>query len=207
MKIVVFGANGRVGNKVCELAKKQGHTVFEVEKDTDTENIGDVDVAIDFSTPSATASVCDFCKKRNVPLVTGVTGRNEIQQAVLDDLKNCVAVTEKSNFSTGIAMLTEICKILSKLNWDCSVVETHRKHKADSPSGTAKQLAATITQNGTRDVSVHSLRCGSNFGKHEVVFATDGESITVTHQAENVSIFALGALREAEILTKQKRRG
>lgn len=76
--------------------------------------------------------------------------------------------------------------------------------KADCPSGTAKLLACDIMQNGTRIVRVHSLRCGSNFGKHQVVFATDGESITVTHQAENVEIFALGAVHKAEEMLQNK---
>lgn len=204
MKIAVFGSNGRVGKRVCALAKKQGHSVWEVEKDTNTENLDKVDVVIDFATPAATACVCKFCKRQNAPLITGVTGRNAEQQAALEELKERVTILESSNFSTGIAKLTEICRLLSALNWDCEIVETHRKGKTDSPSGTARMLATAISQNGTREVCVHSLRCGSNFGKHEVVFATEGESITVTHQAENTDIFALGALREAEKLVKTK---
>lgn len=202
MKIAVFGAKGRVGQRVCEIAKKRGHAVFEVEKQKKLSADKQVDVVIDFSTPEATAEICEFCKLHRCHLVSGVTGRDEAEKQLLDELKTHVKVVESANFSKGVKYLTQICKLLAALNWDCDVVETHRKQKKDSPSGTAKQLACVVAQNGTPEVVVHSIRSGSNFGKHEVVFATEGESITVTHQAENTDIFALGAIETAEFVCK-----
>ena len=204
MKIAVFGAQGRVGKIVCALAKQRGHEVAEIERDTNLQTVGEVDVAIDFSVAEATSDVCEFCKSKRCALVTGVTGRNESQQQLVEGLKSVCKVCESSNFSNGIAAMQEICKILAKLNWDCEIVETHRKGKRDCPSGTAKDLATTVVTNGTRTVQIHALRCGSNFGKHEVVFATQGESITVVHQAENCEIFARGALDVAEKIAKKQ---
>lgn len=229
MKIVVFGAKGRVGSAVVKLAKLRGYEV--TEKDIDNlgncatacakettnaaktrnsrkcaENIADssdenaVDVAIDFSTPQATAEVCEFCMRHRCPLVTGVTGRNEYEQKILDELKSEVKVCESSNFSRGVEYMHKICALLAHLGWDCEIVELHRKNKRDAPGGTAKDLAATIAQNGTRIVTVHSLRAGESTGIHAVIFASNGESITVTHRAENVEIFARGALETAEKL-------
>lgn len=204
MKIVIFGADGRVGKAVCALARQRNHEVVEIEKSTDTENISDVDVAIDFSVAQATQQVCEFCESRHCALVTGVTGRNEQEQQFVDRLKDICPVVESSNFSKGIEATRQVCKTLAQLGWDCEIVETHRKGKKDSPSGTAKDLATTIVANGTRIVQIHALRCGSNFGKHQIVFATQGESITVTHQAENCEIFARGALDTAEKLVKHR---
>lgn len=204
MKLAVFGAKGRVGKSVCKIAKERKHTVVSIEKGDDLCATEQVDIVVDFSTAEATRQVCDFCRKMRCPLVTGVTGRNENQQRLLDELKNSIEVCESANFSIGIDAMRKVCKVLARLGWDCEIVETHRKQKADCPSGTAKLLACDIMQNGTRIVHVHSLRCGSNFGKHQVVFATDGESITVTHQAENVEIFALGAVRKAEEMLQNK---
>lgn len=200
MKIAVFGAQGRVGSKVCEIARTRGHEVFEVEKDTDATQATDIDIAIDFSVAEATQKVCEFCKDHHCPLVSGVTGRNEQQQRILDEARRFVAVKESANFSIGIAAVREICRTLAKLEWDCEIVEIHRKGKRDCPSGTAKQLACEIAQNGTRKVTVHSVRAGSNFGTHEIIFAAEGESLTVTHRAENVGIFAFGAIKCAEEL-------
>ena len=209
MNIAVFGANGRVGSKVVEIAEQRGHTVFPIDKLLTTTNYSNaqVDVVIDFSTADATADVCEFCKLRRCPLVSGVTGRNEEQLQQIEQLKTELPVVCKANFSIGVDMLHRICEVVAKelADWDCEIVEIHRRGKLDAPSGTAKSLAATVArQKSFKKVTVHSLRCGSNFGKHEVVFATNGESLTLTHQAENVEIFAKGAVIEAEQLIKQK---
>ena len=221
MVIAVFGAKGRVGARVSALAKERGHTVWELDKKTgarrnEKEFVSDekihkneksetinenVDVVIDFSVAEATKEVCEFCKAHRCPLVTGTTGRTPEQQTMIEDLKKVVKVTEKANFSKGYQLMEKICQLLAPLNWDCDVVETHRKGKADCPSGTAKQLYKKLLMGGTRTVCVHSLRSGSNFGRHEIVFGTNGESITIVHQAENVDIFARGALEEAEAMT------
>lgn len=124
---------------------------------------------------------------------------------MLEETKKIVPVQESANFSVGMQQMYAVCRILAKLGWDTEIVETHRKGKLDSPSGTAKQLATEITQNGTRDVTIHSLRAGSNFGTHEVIFATVGESLTITHRAENVQIFALGAVKCAEELMQRNK--
>lgn len=198
MKIAVFGSGGRIGRRVCVLARERGHLVLPFEAaDVKEER---ADVVIDFSLPQATEEVCRYCLLHRCPLVSGVTGRTLQQQKLVEDLSESVPVQAKSNFSRGIAAMRQVCRLLASLNWDCEIVETHRKGKQDAPSGTAKTLGCDVMRNGTRKVTFHSLRCGSNLGRHEVVFATQGESITVIHQAENADIFALGAILCAEEL-------
>ena len=204
MNVAVFGAKGRVGSKVVELAEKRGHTVYPIDVN-DTPTIDSIDAVIDFSTAEATKDVCDFCTRYNAPLVSGVTGRNEEQEMLVMQLSAELPVVCKSNFSLGVNELQRICEIVAKAlaDWDCEIVETHRKGKLDAPSGTAKTLATAVAkQKSFKKVTIHSLRCGSNFGRHEVIFATNGESLTITHQAEGVEIFALGAIREAENLKR-----
>lgn len=211
MNIAVFGAKGRVGSKVVEIAEKRGHKVYTIDIKNDAKSTKNsntyarIDVTIDFSVAAATKELCDFCRLHNCPLVSGVTGRNEQQEKEIEQLSNELPVVCKSNFSFGVGMLHRICELVAKElpNWDCEIVEIHRRGKLDAPSGTAKSLAATVAQQKSfKKVTIHSLRCGSNFGKHEIVFATNGESLTLTHQAENVEIFALGAVLEAEKLIK-----
>ena len=216
MNIAVFGAHGRVGSKVVEIAEQRGHTVIAIDtKDQATASNGDVsaltdisvkqtntiDAVIDFSTAAATEDVCAFCRTHRCALISGVTGRNTEQQMLIDQLSAELPVVRKSNFSVGVNMLHKICEIVARElpNWDVEIVETHRRGKLDAPSGTAKSLASTIAQQKSfKRATLHSLRVGSNFGKHEVIFATNGESLTLTHQAENVDIFALGAIIECE---------
>ena len=219
MNIAVFGAQGRVGSKVVEIAKNRGHNVIPIdtkEQNNDKINckntnnlktVSTIDAVIDFSIAVATQDVCEYCKAHNCALISGVTGRSEEQQRIIDDMSTKLPVVCKSNFSVGIDMLHMICEIVARelSDWDCEIVEIHRRGKIDAPSGTAKSLASTIArQRNFKKVTTHALRCGSNFGRHEVVFATNGESLTLTHQAENVDIFALGAVLEAEKLVKKQ---
>ena len=207
MKIAVFGAKGRVGSKVVKIAEQRGHTVVPI--DVEIAHLGedfcDFDAVIDFSVASATRDVCEFCTKHHCALISGVTGRNDEQQQLIDTLAKDVPIVCKSNFSIGVNMLHRLCEIVARElpEWDCEIVETHRRGKLDSPSGTAKSLATTIAkQKNFKRVTTHALRLGSNFGRHEVVFATNGESLTLTHQAETVDIFALGAILECEKIAK-----
>ena len=207
MNIAVFGAKGRVGKRVAEIAAERTHNVWLLDKNYSENATEKIDAAIDFATAEATDEVVEFCKQKKCPLVLGTTGLNEAQQRKVDELKQSVAVIQKANFAEGIDMLYKLCELVSKqLHWDCAVVETHRKGKKDAPSGTAKTLAAVIAENlgSFKRVETHSLRIGSNFGKHEVTFAANGESLTITHQAENVDIFALGAIKEAERIAELK---
>ncbi len=209
MTVAVFGAKGRLGKKVMELAAKR-HKTLAIDigegciaaADFD----GECDVVIDFSCAAATSDVCEFCLRHNCPLVTGVTGRNEAQQRQIDELGKRLPVVAKANFSVGVELLRQITQLAANLadGWDCEIVEIHRKGKADAPSGTAKMLASAACEGKSFGrVTVHSLRCGSNFGRHSVIFATEGESVTLTHQAENAEIFAKGALLQAEKLAEQ----
>ena len=213
MVIAVYGAKGRVGSKVVDIAKRRGHTVIPIDVKDDlnqsSESIvlsAQIDAVIDFSTAAATGEVCDFCTLHHCALVSGVTGRNEQQQTLIDRLSEDLPVVCKANFSVGVDMLHRICEIVAQEqpDWDCEIVEVHRRGKLDSPSGTAKSLAATIAKHKSfKHVTTHALRLGSNYGQHEVVFATNGESLTLTHQAENVEIFALGAVIQCEKLLKK----
>lgn len=203
MRLTVFGSNGRVGSAVVRLAEKRGH---EVTKKDVGDNMAEcnADVVIDFSVPQATKAVIDYCVACNCPLVTGVTGRNAGQQFEIDKLSERLPVVQSANFAEGIALFTDVCAKIATAHpdWDVDVVEVHRRSKPDAPSGTAKTLAARISQakGAFGKVTIHSLRSGTNFGVHSVIFGGTGENITLTHRAENVEVFAIGAIKQAEAL-------
>lgn len=231
MVIAVFGANGRVGKQTVNAATARRHCVYGIDKDgirayncpNGGKNIDDgteqpdktfiytaadiadvkIDAVIDFSAAQATDDVCDFCLQHRCALVSGVTGRTDEQNEKIRRLSEILPVVCSANFSSGIRALNEICKQLADLlpDWDCEIVEIHRRGKVDSPSGTAKMLAATLAQRKSfAQTTIHSLRLGSNFGCHSIMLASEGESITITHQAENTAVFALGAVKGAEQL-------
>lgn len=167
-----------------------------------------VDVAIDFSVPSALPQTVKFCKAQKCDLVYGVTGLNFKQEQMLATLAKSVTVVRRANFSTGAKLLEKISVIAARelKNWDCDVVEVHRKGKQDSPSGTAKNLAYELSnvRGSFSATTATSIRSGTEFGTHAVIFGGDGESLTITHRAQNVEVFAKGALDEAEKLLENK---
>ena len=203
MNIAVFGARGRMGKRVVEIAEGRGHKVWQIDKDWQENSLEQVDAVIDFATTEATEQVCKFCKEYKCPLVSGVTGRNEAELQQIEELAAIVPIVCKANFSQGVNMLYELAETVAKKlkDWDCEIVEIHHRNKTDSPSGTAKTLASVIAKQGSfKKVTVHAIRAGSNVGNHTVIFASNGETLTLTHQAENRDIFARGAVLEAERL-------
>ncbi len=167
-----------------------------------------VDVAIDFSAPSALAQTVEFCKAQNCNLVYGVTGLNFDQEQMLAALGKSVTVVRRANFSAGAKLLEKLAIIAARelKNWDCDIVEIHRKGKQDAPSGTAKNLVYELSnaRGSFSATTATSIRSGTEFGTHTVIFGGDGESLTITHRAQNVEVFAKGALEEAEKLLKTK---
>ena len=140
-----------------------------------------------------------FCVKNKCPLVCGTTGLNAKQKKQLNEFARKNDVVYRENFSEGIHAFYQTAKDLKKQlkGWDVELIEIHRKGKKDVPSGTAEKLS------GELQCDVKSLRMGTVFGTHTVVFCGNGETLTLTHQAENVSIFAKGAVDAAEQLVKK----
>ncbi len=198
MTIAVIGGKGKMGNLVCSIAQSRGHKTLTIESTTDTTDI-ECDIAIDFSTPTALAGTIAICRANNCPLVCGVTGYDEYQLELLDNLSRQVAVAHRHNFSTGIQAVQEICLIMSTIlpHWHYDIVEQHHIGKIDSPSGTALTLADHLAG---IDVTTHSIRAGTTIGTHTIIATGENECITITHTAQNREVFALGAVLQAEQL-------
>jgi 4-hydroxy-tetrahydrodipicolinate reductase len=195
MRIAVVGCNGRLGSRIAEMLRQKNVDIVGI--DVDTENTDVVcDGVVDFSRPQALDTVVRLCIANNAPLVSGTTGYSGDELARLEELKKYVKVDYRRNFSVGVAAITEAIALLKdKLKgFDVEIVETHHKKKVDSPSGTAKDLAAAVTKGSNSNVTVHSLRGGNTVGVHSVYFFGENESIVVTHTADSVDVFAKGAV-------------
>ena len=105
---------------------------------------------------------------------------------------------------------------------DIEIIETHHRNKIDSPSGTALILADSINdaldnkmdyqynrhsirqKRPDKEIGIHSIRGGTEVGKHTVMFLGENESFEITHTVTSRSIFAEGALKAARFLIGQK---
>lgn len=184
------------------------------------EFLSNVEVVIDFSTPSATAKLLPVCAGQHIPMVIGTTGLDANTRAGLERAAERVAVVFAPNFSQGVNALYHLAARAAELlgpTFDAEIVEIHHRHKIDAPSGTAARLAEVVAhakqldsaravshgrtgQVGVRpfeEIGVMALRGGDVVGEHTLYLVGEGERIELTHRATDRSIFARGAVRAA----------
>src|SRR5256714_9108973 len=183
----------------------------------------DSDVAIDFTTPEATAAYAAWAAELGRPVVIGTTGLSGEQEAAIRRAAERVPVVWAANTSLGINLLLGLVEqVAARLgaDWDIEIMEMHHRGKVDAPSGTALALgrAAAAARGAALDeialrgrdgitgprpsgaIGFAALRGGDNIGEHHVIFAGLGEQLELTHRATNRGIYAKGAVRAARWL-------
>jgi 4-hydroxy-tetrahydrodipicolinate reductase len=220
MKIGILGY-GRMGKEVEKQALERGHVISLI-KDIDdplapSDNIHETKVIIDFTLREAVAQNLAAAAKLGVPIVEGTTGWND-QLEELSRLKGLTMI-HSPNFSIGVYQFIKLAEYAAKLfgpveDYDCYLHEWHHRGKADSPSGTAKKIAAVLIENiphkkealfRTSDqkidpglLHVTSTRTGRIPGTHRIGFDSAYDSITLEHAAHGQEGFAFGAVLAAE---------
>ena len=226
LKLGLFGAQGRMGRRVVECAATLDNFALYRALDRDDEiDFLKCDVVIDFSTHTATERLYEHLAGTEIPLVTGVTGRNETERELIGVLSETRPVFAASNFSIGIAVLNELVTKAVKMLGDefaAEILEVHHEHKMDAPSGTALSLGETIAKAKDSpwpesrtiregiglpctqsEIGVASLRGGDVVGDHTVFLLGVSERLELTHRAGNRALFARGALRAARWIVSQ----
>ncbi|WP_262693426.1 4-hydroxy-tetrahydrodipicolinate reductase [Kordiimonas aquimaris] len=178
------------------------------------------DMVIDFTPPGSTAAHALLAANTRTKLIVGTTGLSTDDMAALDAAASSTAVMQAGNYSLGVNMLMALTQqAAAKLgvDWDIEIVEMHHRHKVDAPSGTALMLGEAAAEGrgvvlddvrtparegitGERregTIGFTALRGGSVIGEHSVVLASESERITLSHRAENRTLFADGAVRAA----------
>jgi 4-hydroxy-tetrahydrodipicolinate reductase len=105
----------------------------------------------------------------------------------------------------GVALLKKFAAFMAHSfheEADIDLIETHHIQKKDSPSGTALEIADVLRTNG-RTTTIHSIRSGQIVGKHELIFNTGEEQISIAHTAHSRNAFARGSLAAAAFLLTQ----
>jgi len=199
MKYGIIGYSGRMGQAIEELFSEAGHELVYQKDENGEKELEKPEVIIDFSLKEAFAETVKVIAEKQVPLVIGTTGLDNEDFAELDRLAAEVPVIQSFNFSIGINILSELIKKVNQYvdqEWDIEISETHHRFKKDKPSGTAIMLGDLID----RDLEMHSKRLGSEFGEHEVDFASTGEVMTLKHRAYSREAFTRGVLMSAEAI-------
>lgn len=238
MKIAFVGY-GKMGHMMEEIAKARGNEVVatidpfapdashkvasgdkaglvKAIKESGAEGI------IEFSHPTAVMGNIEALLPLKLPLVVGTTGWNDKKEYVSQLAKDCGGIIMTSaNFSVGVNLfyriVEEAAKYVSQFpEYDDAIWEMHHNQKADSPSGTALEIARRVMNGDKRktvmvtnefkerpqpnELHVSSTRCGSVPGTHSVFFDSKADTIELTHTARSREGFANGAVRSVERL-------
>ncbi len=182
-----------------------------------------IDVLVDFSAPSNLDNVLAFCLKNGCPAVLCATGYSDEQVKKIHEASSSIAVFRSGNMSLGVNVLIDLVKkaALSLYGFDVEIIEKHHNNKVDAPSGTALMLADAIKEiddsktyvygregicgkRNKNEIGIHAVRGGNIVGEHDVIFAGNFETITLSHQATDRSVFAEGAVKAVIYLYGKK---
>lgn len=180
------------------------------------------DVIIDFSTAAAAAALARRAAVRGAPaLVIGPTGASKEEDRVIRAAAERVAIVRASNFSLGInvlfGLIEQAAQRLGPEDWDIEIFEAHHRFKQDAPSGTALSMGEAAAK--ARGVALSKVAAGQNegragrrlagaigfsvsrgggvIGEHAIRFVGDDETLTLSHVAQDRSLFARGAVTAA----------
>lgn len=227
MNVILYGAGGRMGKEVLSLLDASQDVSLAAAVDKISEDIelhdlsdykGEADVIIDFSHHSLTKEVIAYALSRSLPLVMCTTGHTDEEKDLLFEAAKSIPVFYSANMSLGVATLCDLAKKTASLfpDADIEIVEAHHNRKLDAPSGTALMIADTIkevrpeakyvygrhgmSKRAPEEIGIHSLRCGNEPGMHEVIIATDFQTLSLKHNAESRAVFAEGAISAAKFI-------
>ena len=210
--------------EICCGVDKFNNNEFEFPIYTDVSLIKEnPDVIIDFSVPEASMNILEFAKIKKIPTVIATTGFSDEELSIINQYSKELPIFRSGNMSYEINIMAElVAKLATQLkDSDIEIVETHHRNKIDSPSGTALILADSIDdalnnemiyqynrhsvrqKRPKKEIGIHSIRGGTEVGKHTVLFLGENESLEITHTVTSRSIFARGALKAAKFLVTQ----
>ena len=195
-----------------------GYPVF---KSADEMNV-EYDVLLDFSRADALSNLLELTEKTKKPLVLCSTGYSKEDLDLINEKSKTLPLFKSANMSLGINLINSLLKKVVPLlyeNYDIEIIEKHHNQKVDAPSGTAILLADTIkdsipyeteyiygregnSKRKDNEIGIHAVRGGSIVGDHDVIFVGTGEVIELTHKAISREVFAVGALKACQYMSK-----
>ena len=233
LKILLSGACGRMGRQVSALAEEENAAIV-AGVDVHAERYADFpvypsfslvgeesQVIVDFSRPEGLAALLAYARSHRLPAVLAATGYNEADLTAIREAALDIPVFRSANLSLGVYVLKTLARQAAQLlpDFDVEIIERHHNQKIDAPSGTALMLYDAVSRpdsfpvfgrNGRtqkrekKEIGMHAVRGGTVPGEHEVGFYGSGEIVSISHSAQDRSIFARGALRAARFIAAQQ---
>ncbi|PJE24924.1 MAG: 4-hydroxy-tetrahydrodipicolinate reductase [Mycobacterium sp.] len=222
MRVGVLGAKGKVGATMVRAVEAADDMTLSAQVDQgDALSLltdGDTEAVIDFTHPDVVMDNLKFLIDNGIHAVVGTTGfTNERIELVESWLaKNpATSVLIAPNFAIGAVLTMHFAKQAAPYFDSIEVIELHHPHKADAPSGTATRTAKLIAEArkglppnpdatstslpGARGadvdgIPVHAVRLAGLVAHQEVLFGTEGETLTIRHDSLDRTSFVPGVL-------------
>lgn len=225
---------GKMGKMIAELAPQNDCEVVSIVDPNSTQYYGSIsaealagaDVCIDFSHPSVVLENIRQTIRLGKNLVVGTTGWNAYQDEIKAlVLENGTGFLQGANFSIGMNLFSRVLayatQVFDKFDaYDSFGYEIHHRQKADSPSGTAIELAKTMLASGHKkehavfekldrrpepeELHFASIRGGYVPGTHVLAFDSEADTIELTHRVRSRLGFAMGAVLAAKWLNDKQ---
>jgi 4-hydroxy-tetrahydrodipicolinate reductase len=210
---------GKMGRLIEQLAPEYGFAVsLKLDEFNNAgfqgvtaDNFRGIDVAIDFSIPSAVLRNVEGIAALGVNMVIGTTGWQEHAESVTAAVeKYGIGLVWSPNYSVGVnaffRLVSEAAKLLAgQPEYGTWAWEIHHSTKKDAPSGTLLKLVEEMKKAGyARPIDVGSNRAGAHPGTHEIGFDSSSDTIVLRHTARSREGFARGALKAAQWVVGKK---
>ena len=179
--LIVVGARGRMGARLCELAlqdplmrlagaivrpgsacigatvrsERPGAPAYSDAASCTQNPAFSRGVFVDFSSNEGAVDAINLAMHHHGALLVGTTALGDSTLRALRAAAERIPVLVCSNTSLGVAVVAQTISTISLAlgpSYDCSIVESHHIAKKDAPSGTAKRFAAAVRESG------HALR-------------------------------------------------
>ncbi|MEV0681284.1 4-hydroxy-tetrahydrodipicolinate reductase [Actinosynnema sp. NPDC050436] len=224
IRVGVLGARGRMGSEVVRAVEAADDAVIVAALDADDELSALTDaraeVVVDFTNPDVVLDNVRFCVRNGIHAVVGTSGFDAERLSAVEGWLGSadgVGVLVAPNFAIGAVLSMRFAELAARYYDSAEVIELHHPRKVDAPSGTAAHTARLITRareaagvapmpdattqeapgargNLVGDVRVHSLRIAGMIAHQEVVFGTEGETLTLRHDSMDRTSFMPGVL-------------
>lgn len=181
IKVAVCGANGRMGQEVCNAVEEDSLISLAAKIDIKGEGYKsieeakkycEIDVLVDFTQPDSIYENAKYCLKNGIKTVIGTTGLKdeEIEHLKELSLENKTGCLIAPNFSTGAVLMMMFAKTAAKYFENAEIIEFHHNQKKDAPSGTAIKTALMMSQ------AKESFKCGNCTEKETISGSRGGTS-------------------------------
>jgi 4-hydroxy-tetrahydrodipicolinate reductase len=224
LRVGVLGARGRMGQQVCVAVDADPALELVAMVDAGDWLFGVADAGaqaiVDFTHPDVVMDNIRFAIDQDMHAVVGTTGFDEKKLETVRiwlEAKPELGVLIAPNFAIGAVLSMRFAQLAAPHFESAEIIELHHPKKIDAPSGTAELTAALIAQSrkdagmapipddttqeapGARGadihgVRVHSVRLTGLVAHQEILFGTQGETLTIRHDSYDRTSFMPGVL-------------